>query len=164
MTDLTEQVLPKTVEEATAKMREEYLSTLSSIGTFITLCEVYSKADNKGKNAPADFQSTFNTIYARLKKATPNDIYDAIANFAVLELDFVGDIRDTLEEYADMINGDKDPSIDDELKIDDRLAIRDGLTDVKNDINSVSRQIIQDKDLESHPNDKDYDPNPVEQL
>ncbi len=177
-----------TPEEAEAKMKQGYLAFLDTASKFVTLCGIYSKAENDGKSLAEVYPDKGNQKYptadvaenkaetktflndymankAKLRKATPEEFYSIIANYAVYELEYVKEIKDNLTEYFDIIEKKKDErDLSDYDKCCDRLAVKDVFTDLKNDIDNDNRQIVQDKELLTNVNNPKFDPNAIQSI
>lgn len=177
-----------TPEEAEAKMKQGYLAFLDTISKFVTLCNIYSKAENekkslsevypdKGNQKLTPDSSTENKVEAKsflndymankakLRKATPEEFYTMIASYAVYELEYAKEIKDTVADYLDIMGKKRDErDLSDYDKCCDRLAVRDSFTDLKNDIDNDNRQIIQDKELLTNVNNPKFDPNAVQAI
>ncbi len=186
---INEKELPNlgTPEEAEAKMKQGYLAFLDTISKFVTLCDIYSNPNNDGKNlndvypnkasqslasadnndktAPKTFLSDYMANKSKLKKSSPEEFYTIIASYAVYELEFVKEIKETVGDYLDIIEKKRDErDLSDYEKCCDRLATRDAFIDLKNDIDNDNRQIIQDKELLTNVNNPKFDPNAVQSI
>ncbi len=177
-----------TPEEAEAKMKQGYLAFLDTISKFVTLCDIYSKTENEKKSLsevypdkgnqklPSNgsvedkteaksFLSDYMANKAKLRKATPEEFYTLIASYAVYELEYVKEIKDTLIDYLDISGKKRDErGLSDYDKCCDRLAVRDAFTDLRKDIDNDNRQIIQDKELLTNVNNPKFDPNAVQAI
>lgn len=146
-----------TIEEAKVKLQQSYLSFLDSAAKFVTISQYYSEQVNKGRALPVTFKDSYIKNLNKLKTLSPDDFGYELSIFTMLYLDFVDDVIDVLTQYKE-VGTNQDESLSDYDKTCDILAVRDGFKDLENTLNEVNRQVAIDRDIETHFNDADYDP------
>lgn len=146
-----------TPDEAKQKLIDSYNSFVDSSAKFVSLADFYSEPTNSNKAAPVTFQDQYSKNYQALKNGTIEDFAYSLSHFAALYLDYVDDIKDNLNQYTEILKG-QDPSLSDYDKACDLLSIRDEFTDLENTLNEANRAIANEKSLETHYGDEEYDP------
>lgn len=147
----------ETPEEAKAKLKQSRVSFVDSCAKFVTICDYYSDPVHENRTLPVTFQEGYAKNYALLKKASIDEFCYQISKFAALSLEFVDEVKECLEEYETVLNYE-DPSISEYDRSCDLLAAKDTFTDLENEINITNKTIAQERYLETHPMDPDYDP------
>jgi hypothetical protein len=145
-----------TPEEAKTKLKEAYSSFLDSCAKFVTLAAFYSDPNNENQPVAATFQDDYSKNYAALKNDSVDDFGFAIANYTLLYLEFVDEIKDNLNQYNEIMKG-QDPALSDYDKACDLLAIKDEFTDLEKVINDVNQQVAEERIADTHYNDPKYD-------
>lgn len=154
-----------TPEEAETKMKESYLNFLDTASKFVTICDFYSDRNNEGKPLPSTFFASLNANKEKLDQAAPHDFFIMMAFYAAVELDFLSDVKVNLEDYHSILEKKRDErGLSDYDKCCDRLAVRDTFVDLKNEIDDINLQIVQDKELDTKLNDPEYDPNAIQSI
>lgn len=154
-----ERVLPDigTIDEAKKKMQDSYLSFLDVAAKFISLCQYYSEDVNKRRSLGGNFRESYLKNYQKLKEDSKDDFAYDLSIFTVLELDYVNDVIDNLAQFEEIKKG-QDPSLSDYDRTCDLLAVRDGFVDLERELTKINKKIATDRDIETHYNDKKYDP------
>lgn len=146
-----------TPEEAKERMKQGYASFLDSCAKFLTLANYYSEKKNEGKALPATFMELYQKNHKLLKESSVEDFGYYLAQHAALYLDYIEEIKENLTAYQEILKG-QDPSLSDYDKACDLLAIKDEFTDLEKELNQVNRAVAEERYLDTHINDKDYDP------
>jgi hypothetical protein len=146
-----------TPEQAKKKMIEAYASFLDSAAKFLTLGEFYSDNTHEGQALGTDFQSRYNVNYNKLKSsATPEDFGYQLSFYTLVYLDYIEDVKENLRQYEEILKG-QDPKLSDYDKACDLLAIKDEFTDLEHVLNDVNLTIAEERAIETHYNDPEYD-------
>lgn len=155
-----EKTLPRieTPEIAKNKLIQTHLAFVDCASKFYALATFYSETTNKGKMVDETFQRFYDIAFKKLKNADRQEFSYQLAFFAILPLTFIEDIKDNIDEYHEILEG-QDPSLSDYDKSCDLLAIRDTFIDLQNDLLIFSRRIAKNREIEPHYNDKAYDLN-----
>ena len=163
---MVEKNLPNlgTVEQCLEKMKQGYRAFIQSAAMFVTVCDFYSDNKNEGLRLPSNLTDLHAGNVVSLSVADPQYIFERIAVYAALSLDFVGEIKENLDSYFTILNDGQEETLSDYDKCCDLLAIKDEFTDLKHDLDEVSTQIIDDKYLENNINDPAYDPNAIQRF
>lgn len=163
---MNEKNLPNlgTVEQCMEKMKQGYRTFIQSAAMFVTVCDFYSDNKNEGLKLPQNLTDLHAANVIKLSVDDPQYIFESIAVYAALTLDFVSEIKENIENYFTILRDGQDASLSDYDKCCDLLTIKDEFTDLKHDLDEVSSQIIDDKFLENNINDPEYDPNAIERF
>ncbi len=154
-----------TPEEAKRKMMDGYNGFVDICAKFVTITDYYTDKARKGQPLPSDFNVAYNANYNRLKNADVDDFGSLLALNAVVYLQFIDEIKDNLDFYYDLLDHeDDDPELSDYDKACDYLTCKDEFTDLGNKLTSYSKAIVQQRDVDNHFNDPQYDPNTREYI
>ena len=153
-----------TPEQAIEKMKNGYMQFIQSASMFLCLAEYYSTSTNRGHSLDSKFSSRHGLKVSSLLKERERDIYAEISCYACCPLEFVREIQDNLREYFHIIDHGQDESLSDYDKCCDSLTIRDEFIDLKEEIDSFSKKILSEKELDNNLNDPAYDPNSIQRI
>ncbi len=152
-----------TPEEAKAKMIDSYNHFLDICAKFATITDYYTDKSRKGQPLGSDFQVAYNANYTRLKNADVDDFGSILSVNAVVYLQFIDEIKDNLDFYFELLDH-VDPELSDYDQACDYLTCKDEFTDLGKTITNISKSIVQQRDVDNHFNDLQYDPNAREYI
>ncbi|MFA6829164.1 MAG: hypothetical protein WCR67_00430 [Bacilli bacterium] len=145
-----------TIEEAKKKLTNSYACFMDSVAKFVTIADFYENPENEGKMLTHEFRDNYLKNYAKLKESSVDDIGYMMADHAALYIEYIEDIKENLTAYNEIIKG-QDETLSEYDRICDLLAIKDEFTDLGRDLNKANRIIGNDRRLDTHKNDPEYD-------
>lgn len=148
-----------TPEEAREKMRDSYKAFLDAAAKFVAISDFYGDKSHEGQPLGENFINAYTAAFQKLKASSSEDVRILLAYYTLLDLDFLGDVKDNLDAYHNYDENGDDPSLSDYDQACDYLAVKDTFTDIINEFKDVNEQIVTDRELMTNYNDPEYDLN-----